>query len=266
MAGSTASGAAVRELLRACPADTWGLAKLVCEPGVLPSVGRCPVVRCFEEQVQRVVAAVHLARLQRRDRLVVHLLVLLVVRRRLPRGRRRAAQGLIPPDRAAWRERLREVGCAVCAHNADGLWHRLALGAHALPAIAHLVVVDLVEVILVVLPPLPARGREEALLAFASAAHTRRVVRVVWRRLVCDSGAARTHTCLQVPGRTGPCAAGTECRLGRSWCAGPATIPSAVKHWPLDFESAGRLKLGDGVRLQSALLKRLNVDVAGRNV
>jgi hypothetical protein len=149
------------------------------------------VVGGLEQQVQRIVPAVDLAGLQRRDRLVVHLLVLLVIGRRLARRRRRPAQWLVAADGAARGQRLGEVGGAVCAHDADGLGQLAGLGAHALPAIAHLVVVDdLLKLVVVVGLPLAARRREEALLALAPAAHTGRVVGVVLGKSASDSGAS----------------------------------------------------------------------------
>lgn len=133
----------------------------------------------LEEQVQGIVAAVDLAGLERRDRLVVHLLVFFVVGGALVAGRRvGSSQRLVSSDGAAWSQRLGDVGGVVGRGYGERLWQ--AIGALALPAIAHLVVVGVVIVVLAVGLALPARGREEALLALPPASHAGRIMRVVY--------------------------------------------------------------------------------------
>ena len=69
-------------------------------------------------------------------------------------------------------------------------------GAGALPAVAQLVVVFLFKVAAVGLP-LAARGGEEALLALAAAAHTRRVVGIVdGPQVAAHLAAATRYACL----------------------------------------------------------------------
>ena len=140
-------------------------------------------------------AAVDLRLLQGGHRLVVHLDVLLaVLHGRHRRRRRRPPQRFVPPDRASRRQWLRDIdGAAV-----GGDFGRLNLaGARPLARIAHLVVVRLVQLILAVLLPLAARRREEALLALAAAAHTRRVVRVVdGPQVAAHLAAATRYACL----------------------------------------------------------------------
>lgn len=145
----------------------------------------------LEEQVEGIVAAVDLARLQHGGGLVVQLLVLVVVGMAVGRVGG-AAQRLVATNRAAWGQRLRDVCAgagagagalvAICAVELEvGGWLLLLVGfggAGALPAVAQLVVVFLFKVAAVVLP-LAARGGEEALLALAAAAHTWRVVGIV---------------------------------------------------------------------------------------
>lgn len=153
------------------------------------------VARGLEQQVQGVVAAVDLGLLQRRHRLVVHLDVLLaMLHGRHRRRRRRPPQRFVAADRASRRQRLRDIDGAV----GGGDFGRLNLaGARSLARIAHLVVVHLVHLVLAVLLPLAARRGEEALLALAAAAHTRRVVRVVdGPQVAAHLAAATRYACL----------------------------------------------------------------------
>lgn len=88
------------------------------------------------------------------------------------------AQRLVPSDRAAWCQRLGDVGWIGAGGDAEGLGTDV-VGALALPAIADFVVVDLVKVVLAVGLPLAARGGEEALFALAATANAWRVVGVI---------------------------------------------------------------------------------------
>ena len=152
--------------------------------------GHASIAGGLEQQVQRVVAAVDLARLQRRDGLVVHLDVLLaVLQGRHGRRRRRPSQRFIAAYGASRRQRLR----AVCGAAAGDVVVLSFARPRALPRVADLVVVLLVGLVAAVLLPLAARGREEALLALTPASHTRRVVRVVDRSQVAAHFAAPTR-------------------------------------------------------------------------
>jgi hypothetical protein len=100
---------------------------------------------------------------------------LLLLRRSRSRG---AAQRLIAANGASGCQGLRDKGSWIVSSRGEGFL-QLALGTHALAAIAGFVVIGIVEVVFTVLLALAAGGREEALFALAAAAHTRWLVRIV---------------------------------------------------------------------------------------
>jgi hypothetical protein len=153
------------------------------------------------------VSTVDLARLQCRDRLVVHFLVFFLIGRRLVAARGiGSSQRFVSSDGAAWSQRLGDVGRVVRRGNGERLWQ--AIRALALPAIAHLVVVHLVIVVLAVGLSLPACGREEAFLTLSPASHAGRIVWVIYRAKIWRQTQAyqqlgdRQTTASDVPHRT----------------------------------------------------------------